>query len=93
MVNLIVMASASLPAPTLADDNAFYVPDHIKEEGKRNDPLIRCEKEWISRGYYTPEEIEAVKAECLRVVDDAVDFAESSPLPEPEEALEGVYAE
>ena len=74
-------------------DNASYVPDHVKEEGKRNDPLIRCEKEWISRGYYTPEEIKAVKAKCLSVVDDAVDFAENSPFPEPEEALEGVYAE
>lgn len=74
-------------------DDAAYVPDEIREEGKRNDPIPRCEREWIERGYCTSEEIEEIKTECIRVTDDAVAFAENSPFPQPEEALEGVYAE
>jgi TPP-dependent pyruvate/acetoin dehydrogenase alpha subunit len=74
-------------------DGATYVPDSYKEEGKRRDPLLLCEKEWVEQGYCTPEEIEAIKEKCIQVIDDAVDYAEASPYPRPEEALEGVYAE
>lgn len=74
-------------------DGATYVPESYKEEGKRNDPLVLCEKEWLERGYCTPEEVAAIKAKCVEEIDDAVDFAEASPYPTPEEAMHGVYAE
>lgn len=74
-------------------DDASYVPQKLMEEGWKKDPVARCEREWIERGIYTPEEVEAVKAEIVRVIDDAVAFAEKSPLPKPEEAMDGVYAE
>jgi TPP-dependent pyruvate/acetoin dehydrogenase alpha subunit len=35
---------------------------------------------------------EQIRDEARRLVEDALAFAESEPLPEPEEALEDVYA-
>jgi len=74
-------------------DPADYVPEEIKEEGRKNDPLLRCEREWIEFGYCTQEQIEKIKSDCRQEIDDAVALAESSPLPEPEDALTGVYAD
>ena len=44
------------------------------------------------RKYFTNKEIDQLKKEITGVIDDAVDFAEKSPMPQPEDALEGVYA-
>ena len=38
------------------------------------------------------EDLQKVEQECRGIVDRAVQFAEESPYPRPEEALEGVYA-
>jgi len=43
--------------------------------------------------HFSPEEIEAIKTEVVGVVDDAVSFAEKSPVPVPEDALKDVYAD
>lgn len=74
-------------------DNADYVPEAVLEEGWRNDPLKKCTQMLIEREYFTLEDLQAIDADIVLEVDDAVDFATASPLPLPEEALEGVYAE
>lgn len=74
-------------------DNAWYVPKEILEEGQRNDPVKKCARLLIDMEYCTPEELNALDAEIALEIDDAVDYAENSPFPEPEQALNGVYAD
>jgi TPP-dependent pyruvate/acetoin dehydrogenase alpha subunit len=74
-------------------DNPSYVPKEVLEEGWRNDPVKKCGQMLVDLGYFSREEIETLNAEIVQEVDDAVTYAENSPLPAPEEALEGVYAE
>ncbi len=73
-------------------DDAFYVPEEILEEGWQNDPVAKIENLVQERKYFTNKEIDQLKKEITGVIDDAVDFAEKSPMPQPEDALEGVYA-
>ena len=74
-------------------DDAFYVPRDIMEDGWNNDPVTKAENLLLERKYFTREEIDGILEEVKGIVDDAVDYAEQSPLPEPEEALQGVYAD
>lgn len=74
-------------------DDAFYVPREVLQDGWDNDPVTKTEQLLLDRKYFTQEEIKGIQEEIKGIVDDAVDFAEQSPLPEPEEALEGVYAD
>ena len=74
-------------------DDAFYVPRDVLEDGWDNDPVVKCEQLLLARKYFTREEIDRIQEEIKGIIDDAVDYAEQSPLPEPGDALEGVYAD
>jgi pyruvate dehydrogenase E1 component alpha subunit len=72
-------------------DDASYVPRELLEEWRRKDPLQRFETTLRERE--VPEEsMRAVQVRVLKEIEDAVDFAEQSPLPDAHEALEGVFA-
>lgn len=58
------------------------------EEWKRRCPIALFEKRFTEAGMFTQAELDAVKAEVKREMDEAVAFAQESPLPKPEEALE-----
>ncbi len=61
-------------------------------EWKRRCPLATFENRFLSRGMVTQAELDAIKAEVARAVDEAVAFAIESPFPEPEEALQDMFA-
>ncbi|MEW6297345.1 MAG: thiamine pyrophosphate-dependent dehydrogenase E1 component subunit alpha [Thermodesulfobacteriota bacterium] len=69
-----------------------YRPQEEIEEWKRRCPIATFENRFLSRGMFTRAELDAVKAEVKREVDDAVAFAMESPFPKPEEALEDMFA-
>ncbi len=76
-----------------AHDPADYVPKHLWEEWGKKDPILRLEKQMIKRKWADRESIEALHAEIRREVDEAVEWAEKSPFPDPSELCEGVYDE
>ncbi len=61
------------------------------EEWKRRCPIATFEKRFTEAGIFTQAELDAVKAEVKREMDEAVAFARESPLPKPEEALEDIF--
>lgn len=73
-------------------DAARYVPRELLEEWKKKDPVLHMERYLTTNGIATPEEMEAIEDRVIKEVADAEEFAESSPFPEPEEAVKGVYA-
>ncbi len=74
-------------------DNQSYVP---AGEGERwaaeNDPIDRYIARITSEGVKQPE-LDKLDARVRREIDEATDIAEQSGVPEPLDALEGVYAD
>jgi TPP-dependent pyruvate/acetoin dehydrogenase alpha subunit len=74
-------------------DDASYVPKELFEEWAQRDPIERY-RAWLrEHADLTDDEEDAITTEVKRLLNDAVRKAEDSPLPEPETALEDVYAE
>jgi TPP-dependent pyruvate/acetoin dehydrogenase alpha subunit len=74
-------------------DNQSYVPaGEIEQWASSNDPLDRYVKVLAAEGVTTGE-ISAIDAKVTEEIDRATDEAEASPMPEPNDALVGVYAD
>lgn len=74
-------------------DNQSYQPESERERWEReNDPITRYLKRLAAEGV-AQNEIAAIDARVVEEIDRATDEAEGSPMPEPEDALRGVYAE
>jgi len=73
-------------------DPAPYRPKQEVEEWLKKDPIARFRKKLIELNVLTENEAEEVEKGVLNEVDEAVSFAEKSPSPNPEEALQDVFA-
>ena len=73
-------------------DNQAYVPPALIEEWKTKDPLARYESALLAMGTATAEDFDAIQQRIKRELDAAVEEAERSPMPKPEEATRGLYA-
>jgi len=73
-------------------DPATYRPKEEVEEWLRKDPITRLKNKLLETRALTEEEAKKMRQEAVAAVDEAVKFAMESPYPEPEEALEDVYA-
>jgi pyruvate dehydrogenase E1 component alpha subunit/2-oxoisovalerate dehydrogenase E1 component alpha subunit len=74
-------------------DNQSYVPPgEIERWETENDPIARYVARLLEEGV-AQAELDAIDARVTAEIDAATDLAEASPLPEPEDALVGVYAE
>jgi len=57
---------------------------------KKNDPIKKA-IEMASEYNFSPDDIKKIQADALSEVNEAFDFAETQPWPNPEDALEEVY--
>ena len=73
-------------------DAAKYVPRELIDEWKKKDPVINMESHLISNNIAKEEKLKEIGEQVVKEIEDAVEFAEQSPLPEGKEAIEGVYA-
>jgi len=69
-----------------------YRPQDEIDAWKQRCPLVSFETKFTANGMFKPAELDAVKAEVKRDLDEAVQFAFDSPLPAPEEALEDMFS-
>jgi pyruvate dehydrogenase E1 component alpha subunit/2-oxoisovalerate dehydrogenase E1 component alpha subunit len=74
-------------------DDMRYVPKKALEAWKRLDPIDRFEAFLIAAGHATKDDLESVARAIAPDLDEAAARAQESPLPEPGEALRGVYRE
>src|ERR687886_1029218 len=73
-------------------DDAFYVPREMFEEWAKRDPVERF-RTWLrENAELSDDEEDEISAGVKRLLNEALRRAEESPLPEPSELLEGVYA-
>ena len=74
-----------------AHDAAHYVPPSLLEEWGKLDPIERLEARMISEGWAAPGEIASLRASIRTEIDEAVEWAGRSPLPDPATLEDGVY--
>lgn len=72
-------------------DAEGYRPKGEVERLKERDPIPRFRAYLEDEGVLSAEEADALEDEAKAAVEDAVDFARSSPYPEPASALEHVF--
>ncbi len=72
-------------------DDQRYLPAGELDEWERKDPIDRYERHLISRNVTTREKLDEIVADAQREIDEDVEWAESSPMPEPEKAAYGVF--
>jgi TPP-dependent pyruvate/acetoin dehydrogenase alpha subunit len=73
-------------------DDAFYVPRELFEEWAKRDPIERY-RVWLrDNAGMSAEEEDELTSGVKRLLHDAIQRAEESPLPDPETLLDGVFA-
>jgi TPP-dependent pyruvate/acetoin dehydrogenase alpha subunit len=76
-----------------AHDDMRYVPEGMHEEWAKRDPIERYAERLVSDYGFEPHEIQGIRDEVRAYVEECATKALDSPMPDPEEALEGVFAE
>jgi pyruvate dehydrogenase E1 component alpha subunit len=73
-------------------DDAFYVPKELFERWAQHDP-IELYRRWLHENAdLTDDEEDEIKVTVKKLLNDALEKAEASPLPDPSTLLDGVYA-
>ena len=73
------------------DDQRYVASGEIEWWEKNNDPLDRYENYLIEQGTATREKLEEITTDINRELDEDIAWAESSPMPEAEQAAYGVF--
>ena len=76
----------------MGDPGTSYRPKEEIEEWKKKDPIKRLRQQLVANKMATDAELDEIENDVLRELDEAVKFAQESPEPTPEEALEDIYA-
>jgi TPP-dependent pyruvate/acetoin dehydrogenase alpha subunit len=76
-----------------AHDNAWYVPKPLFEKWKKKDPVETFEKVVLDKGLLNKQKNEAMRAEILKLVEDAANIALDKLFAPGEDAARDVYAE
>ncbi len=74
-------------------DDAFYVPKELLEEWAQRDPIQRFEVALHNQGILSDSLRNEVTRRIERELEQAVEWADKSPYPDPSELAEGVYKE
>lgn len=74
-----------------AHDPADYVPKQMFEEWGAMCPIERMRQKMIDSGWATREEVDEIQARIRKETDEAIEWAENSPFPDPAELLDGVF--
>lgn len=74
-------------------DNMAYVPRELLEEWAQRDPIMRFEAALRERNILDDAKLAEIQARIDAEVDDAQQFAEASPYPDPSTLEVGVYAD
>ena len=73
------------------DDQRYVPKGEIEWWEKHNDPIDRFERFLAEYEVATKEKLDEITADVQREIDEDVEWAESSPMPDPEQAAYGVF--
>ena len=73
-------------------DGAEYVPRELLSKWEKMDPIARYQARLLAEGVADLEELSEIRQRAAVEIEDAIEFAESSPYPDPETVEEGIFA-
>ena len=73
-------------------DGAEYVPRELLEKWEKKDPISRYQAKLLAEGVADKEELDEIRQRAAVEIEDAIEFAETSPYPDPDSVEEGIYA-
>jgi TPP-dependent pyruvate/acetoin dehydrogenase alpha subunit len=76
-----------------AHDDMRYVPEGMHEEWAKRDPIERYAERLSSEYGFDSDEIAGIREQVKAEVEEGAQRALASAMPEPDEALEGVFAD
>ncbi|HKG03064.1 MAG TPA: thiamine pyrophosphate-dependent enzyme, partial [Conexibacter sp.] len=76
-----------------AHDDMRYVPTEMHAEWARRDPIERYAERLVADYGFAPDEVDGIRSEVRAYVEDCAGKAVASPMPDPEAAAAGVFAD
>ena len=76
----------------MSDPQKYRTKEEVAE-WKMRDPIELIKDRMLKNKIVTVEELDAIDVKIRGQVDQAVNFAEESPWPKPEEAFEDIYVQ
>jgi TPP-dependent pyruvate/acetoin dehydrogenase alpha subunit len=76
-----------------AHDDMSYVPPEMFEEWAQRDPIDLYAKRLVAEHGFSENEIEQIRSEVYEYLAECAEKALASPMPDPEGAREGVFAD
>ena len=73
-------------------DGAEYVPRELLAEWEKKDPVARYQDKLLAEEVTDEDELNEIRQRAAVEIEDAIEFAEASPLPNPETVMDGLYA-
>ena len=73
-------------------DGAEYVPRELLAEWEKKDPISRYQAKLLAEEVADKEELDEIRQRAAVEIEDAIEFAETSPYPDPDSVEEGIYA-
>ena len=73
-------------------DGAEYVPRELLAEWEKKDPVARYQDKLLAEEVTDEDELNEIRQRAAVEIEDAIEFAEASPLPDPETVMDGLYA-
>jgi pyruvate dehydrogenase E1 component alpha subunit len=72
-------------------DAVAYYTDEMREEFRERDPIKKFRENVLERGLVSEDELDAIDEQVETLIDEAVAFAEESPMPTPDDLTTDVY--
>jgi TPP-dependent pyruvate/acetoin dehydrogenase alpha subunit len=76
-----------------AHDDMRYMPDELYEEWKRRDPIELYARRLVDDYGFSETEVDELRSDVKSYVEQCAAKALESPLPDPQAAIEGVFAD
>jgi len=76
-----------------AHDDMRYVPTDLRTEWERRDPVDRYAERLVADYRFSTDEVDGIRSEVRAYVDECAKKAVESPMPDPDLARDGVYAD
>lgn len=89
---LLEMKTYRYKGHSMSDPSKYRTKDELNEF-KDEDPILKLKAYILNKKIATEDDLVVMDKKLKQIVQEAVDFAEESPLPDPSEIYEDVYSE
>jgi pyruvate dehydrogenase E1 component alpha subunit len=78
---------------SMSDPAKYRTREEVQDVREHRDPIEQVRRRILERGIATEAEVKAIDGEVRKIVNEAADFAQSAPEPDPSELWTDVYVE